>query len=429
MKLVAIGIGSVIFGIELLRDVFRVPEFRGAELWLVDVQPDALARMTRLAERLNEAAGWDVAVRSTTDRREALPGADFVVTAVAVDRIATWRADHDLALRNGFASVLSENGGPGGLSHTLRSVPLMVDIGCDVADLAPGALMLNYTNPENRVCLAVRRHTTARVVGLCHSVAEAIDACARTLGRPRSDLDVHAAGLNHYTWFLSIRDARDGSDLLPEFQRRRLADDGAQGRVGRLLLERLGTYPAIDDDHIGEYLPWAAELVGTSGYDFERHDRRSADDVAMLEAWGSGARAVEPLLAEPSQEAAVDHSSAEIMGDVVARRTRRRPSFIVPNDGYIDNLPADSVVEVPGIVEDGAVRGVPVGALPEPVAALLRHELAIQDAAVEAAVEGSRDLAMRALLLDPVVGSVRAAERFLDDILSVHRAVLPRFWS
>jgi alpha-galactosidase len=199
--------------------------------------------------------------------------------------------------------------------------------------------------------------------------------------------------------------------------------------VGRLLLERLGLSPAIDDDHIGEYLPWAAELIGTSGYDFERHDRRSEGDVAMLEAWGSGARPVEPLLAEPSQEAAVDHSSAEIIGDLIARGTRRRPSFILPNDGYIDNLPFDSVVEVPGIVEDGTARGVPVGAMPEPVAALLRHELAIQDAAVEAAVQGSRDLAMRALLLDPLVGSVRAAERFLDDVLRVHRAVLPRFWS
>ena len=124
MKLVAIGIGSVTFGIELLRDVFRVPEFRGAELWLVDTDPAALARMRKLAERLNEAADWQVTVRASMDRLEALPDADFVVTAVAVDRIATWRIDHDLALSHGFASVLSENGGPGGLSHTLRSVPL-----------------------------------------------------------------------------------------------------------------------------------------------------------------------------------------------------------------------------------------------------------------------------------------------------------------
>lgn len=385
MKLVAIGIGSVIFGIELLRDVFRVEEFRGAELWLVDVNPAALGRMTRLAERLNAAADWDVAVHATADRAEALPGADFVVTAVAVDRIATWRADHDLALRHGFASVLSENGGPGGLSHTLRSVPLMVEIAGDVAELAPGALILSYTNPENRVCLAIHRHTQARAIGLCHSVAETIDDSARILGRPRAEIDAHAAGLNHYTWMMAMRDTRDGSDLLPELRRRRLADTQEQP-LGRMLSEHLGLLPAIDDDHIGEYLPWAADLIGTSGYDFEKHDRRSRDDAAMLDTWGSGERSVEPLLAEPSQEAKVGHSAAEIMGDIAAGRTRRRPSFVVPNDGYIDNLPADAVVEVPGLVEGGQARGVPVGVMPEPVAALLRHELAIQEAAVEAAL-------------------------------------------
>jgi alpha-galactosidase len=429
VKLVAIGIGSVIFGIELLRDVFRVPEFRGAELWLVDVDPDALARMTKLADRLDAAAGWDARIHSTTERREALPAADFVVTSVALDRIRTWEADHALALRHGFASVLSENGGPGGLSHTLRSVPLMVEIAQDVEELAPTALILNYTNPENRVCLALRRHTSARVVGLCHSVAEAIDECARTLGRHRDEIDVHAAGVNHFTWLLSIRDARDGGDLMPEFRRRRLAVDPTQAPLSRLLLERMGLHPAIDDDHIGEYLPWAAEIIGTSGYDFDRHERRSRADLELLEAWGSGDRSVEPLLAEASRESMVDHSAAEIMGDVIAHRTRRRPSFILPNDGYIDNLPADSVVEVPGLVEDGVTRGVAVGAIPEHVAALLRHELSIQDLAVEAAVEGSRDLALRALLLDPVVNSAPAAERFLDDVLRVHRAWLPRFWS
>jgi alpha-galactosidase len=429
VKLVAIGIGSVIFGIELLRDVFRVPEFRGAELWLVDVDPAALARMTRLASRLNAAAGWEVEVHATPERLEALPGADFVVTSVALDRIAAWRADHTLALSHGFASVLSENGGPGGLSHTLRSVPLMLEIGHDVEALAPGALMLNYTNPENRVCLALRRHTSVRVVGLCHSVAEAIDECARTLGRSRTEIDVHAAGANHFTWFMSIRDANDGTDLMPEFRRRRMAADPEREPLNRLLLERLGCAPAISEGHIAEYLPWAAEVIGTTGYDFEGHERRSRADFEMLEGWGSGSVPVDSLLAEPSREARVDHSAAEIMGDVIALRTRRRPSFILPNDGYIDNLPADSVVEVPGLVQAGAALGVPVGAMPEHVAALVRHELAIQDVAVQAAVDGSRDLALRALLLDPIVTSARAAERFLDDILRVQRASLPRFWS
>jgi alpha-galactosidase len=428
-KLVAIGIGSVIFGVDLLRDLFRLPEFRGAELWLVDVNPGALRRMARLAERLNAAAGWDVDIHATGDRLEALPGADFVVTSVAVDRLASWRTDHELALKHGFASVLSENGGPGGLSHTLRSVPLMVEIGCDVERLAPAALVLNYTNPENRVCLALRRHTSVRAVGLCHSVAETIDDCARLLGRSLADIDAHAAGANHFTWFLSIRDARDGTDLMPEFRRRTMAADSSKGPLNRLLFERLGVHPAIDDDHVGEYLPWAADVIGTTGYDFDGLEERSRRAAASLEAWGSGERAVEPLLAEPSGEAMARHGAAAVVGDVIARLTRRRPSFILPNDGWIDNLPADSVVEVPGLVEDGVPRGVRVGSMPEPVAALVRHELSIQDLAVEAALEGSRDLALRALLLDPIVNSARAAEAFLDDVLRTHRAWLPRFWS
>jgi alpha-galactosidase len=428
VKLVAIGIGSVIFGVELLRDVFRVPEFRGAELWLVDHEPGALRRTTKLAERLNEAAAWDVTVHSTPDRTAALPDADFVVTSVAVDRLASWRTDHQLALKHGFASVLSENGGPGGLSHTLRSVPLMVEIGRDVERLAPAALLLNYTNPENRVCLALRRHTSVQTIGLCHSVAGQIDDCARLLGRSRADVDVHAAGSNHFTWFLSIRDARDGTDLMPEFMRRTIASDSTEPLV-RLLTERLGVRPAIGDDHIGEYLPWAADVIGTRGYDFDGLAKRGRRASEMLEGWGSGEMSVAPLLAEPSEEASVDHSAAEIMGDVVAGRTRRRPSFILPNDGLIDNLPSDSVIEAPGLIEDGQPKGVPVGEMPQAVAALIGHELAIQDLAVEAALEGSRDLALRALLLDPLVSSVRAAEAFLDDVLNTHREHLVRFWS
>jgi alpha-galactosidase len=289
--------------------------------------------------------------------------------------------------------------------------------------------VLNYTNPENRVCLALQRHTSVRAVGLCHSVAESIDRCARLLGRSLTDIDAHAAGANHFTWFLSIRDARDGTDLMPEFRRRALAADVHEGPLGRLLFERLGVHPAIDDDHVGEYLPWAADVIGTAGYDFDGLEERSRRAVTTLAAWGSGELSVEPLLAEPSGEAMARHGAAAVVGDVIASRTGRRPSFILPNAGWIDNLPADSVVEVPGLVEDGVPRGVAVGSMPEAVAALIRHELAIQDVAVEAALEGSRDLALRALLLDPVVNSARAAEAFLDDALRAHRAWLPRFWS
>jgi alpha-galactosidase len=429
VKLVAVGIGSAIFGVSLLRDLFRTPAFRGAELCLVDTDPVALARMEGFARRLNEASDLGVGVSAASDRSACLGGADFVVTSVAVDRITTWKIDHELAVRHGFGSVLSENGGPGGLSHTLRSVPLMVEIARDVERLAPGALLFNYTNPENRVCRAIQRYTSVRTIGLCHSVPEEMEWCAGLLGRRPAEIDVRAAGLNHFTWFVSIRDVQSGDDLMPEFLRRTASATSGSGAIARLLRDTFGLHPAIDDSHIGEYLPWAADVIGTGGYDFDAHERSGREAVARLDAMASGSLPVEPLLAEPSEEARVDHSPTQIIADIDEGATHRRPSFILPNDGLIDDLPADSIVEVPGLVDGGGPKGVPVGALPSPVSALLRHELAIQDLAVQAAVEGSRDLALEALLLDPVVSSAHAAQRYLDDVLRAHRAHLPRFWS
>lgn len=429
MKLVAIGIGSTIFGLSLLRDLFRTPVLQGAELWLVDTDPVALARMARFAERLNEASDLEFDIGATTERSTCLGGADYAVTSVAVDRIKTWKVDHELALRHGFGSVLSENGGPGGLSHTLRSVPLMVEIARDIERLAPDALLFNYTNPENRVCRAIQRYTSVRTIGLCHSVPEQIEWCARLLGRPRAQIDVRAAGLNHFTWFMSIRDARGDDDLMPQFLQQSATATSGAGPLVRLLRERFGIHPAIDDTHIGEYLPWAADVVGTAGYDFDAHGRSSREDIGRMDAWASGSLAVEPLLAEPSEEARVEHSPAQVIADIIEGATRRRPSFIVPNAALIEDLPADSIVEVPGLIDAGVPGGVPVGALPAPIGALVRHELAIQDLAVEAALEGSRDLALRALLIDPVVTSARSAEGYLDDVLRAHRAYLPRFWS
>jgi alpha-galactosidase len=265
-------------------------------------------------------------------------------------------------------------------------------------------------------------------------VAEAIDRCALILERDRTELDVRAAGVNHFTWFLSIRDARDGTDLLPDFQRRWQKSGEAGDPLARHVFGAFGVAPAIDDDHIGEYLPWGADLIGTTGYDFDRHERRAVAAAEQLDAWAAGRRAVGPLLSSPSADAQVDLSAAGIIADIVAGRTRRRPSFILPNKGrphgaLIDGLPSAAVVEVPGLVDRDGPNGVAVGSLPEPIETLVRHELAIQDLAVEAARQGSRELALRALLLDPIVNSARAAGSFLDDVLRLHRELLPRFWS
>jgi alpha-galactosidase len=428
-KIVAIGVGSLVFGVELLRDVYQTPELRGAELWLVDLSQDALRRMGGLAGKLNEASGWDITLRTTPERIEALPGADYVVTSIAVDRDSTWQADHELALKHGFASVLSENGGPGGLSHTLRSIPPMLAIAKDVERLAPDALLLNYTNPENRVCLAVHRYTKVRSIGLCHGVAETVEMVEQLLDIPRDDIDLRGAGTNHFVWTISLAQRSTGRDLLPLLRERLPRADPEKWSFCAWLFDRFDVFPTTGDNHVGEYIAYAAEFIGTKGYNFRRYGRNRELAHANVDAWAAGAKQVDSLLAKPSHESRLGHGCTQIMGALIGRRTIRRPSFIIPNDGYVENLPHDAVVEVPGIIEDGGFRGMQVGRLAEPVAAMVRNEIAIEELAVEAAVTGSRKAALEALLIDPCVHSARAAQAFLDDILTTHRPYLPAFWS
>jgi alpha-galactosidase len=150
----------------------------------------------------------------------------------------------------------------------------MLDIARDIERLAPDAWLLNYTNPENRVCLAIRRYTSVRAVGLCHGVANTIPWMAWVLGREPGDIELRAAGVNHFTWTLALRDARTGDDLEPAFRERLRGLPADQWPLCRYVYERFGVFPTTGDDHVGEFFPWAAEIVGTDGYDFEGFARR-----------------------------------------------------------------------------------------------------------------------------------------------------------
>ncbi len=174
---------------------------------------------------------------------------------------------------------------------------------------------------------------------------------------------------------------------------------------------------------------WAAEVIGTKGYDFDAYARDRVLANQNLDAWAAGTKPVASLLRQPSREARLGpflHRDHRRDG---RPRDRAPPVVHHPEPGYVENLPADAVIEVPGIIENGAYRGMDVGRLSTPVAAMVQQEIAIQELAVEAAVTGSRSLALQALLIDPCVHSAKAAEAFLDDVLSAHRTQLPAFWS
>jgi alpha-galactosidase len=433
-KIVLIGAGSAQFGLDMLCDLFAAQEaLQGTTIWLVDINPEALEVMTRLALRMNGATGRPFHIEASMDRRIALPDAQFVIIAVAVKRNELWRLDFQIPLKHGVKQVLGENGGPGGLFHAMRNIPIILDICRDIERLCPAALVLNLTNPEGRLCLAARRYTDLQFVGLCHGIGMAQHAIGQALGLPPDDIDPKAGGLNHFSWILDLRQKLSGADLYPAFKQAMAQKGLEEAHIGshhfkiklcHHLMDVSGYWPLPSDDHVGEYLSYAWEYCGLDGYDFAGVDRQTEENWARLRRWAGGQDPLDELLSRQSGERAVP-----IITGVWGNTHQYELAVNLPNAGYISNLPEWAIVEVPATVDASGVHGVALGALPEPIAAMCRAQIAVIDRLVEGAVHGDRGAALQALLLDPVVNSVSQAEAILDEMLEVHKDFLPQFRS
>lgn len=422
-KVVVIGAGSASFGPGALLDALHCAALRGSTLALVDLNAEKLAVMSQLARRINDELDAGVVIESTTDRKQALPGAEFVITAIAVKRNELWKLDYEIPLKYGFKQVLGENGGPGGLFHTLRNVPWMLEIAHDMEALCPNALLLNYTNPESRICLAVSKYSTIKAVGLCHGIFMGYGTISHITGVPVDDLTIQAAGLNHFLWMTAVHQKSTGENLYPLVRRgiETLPADYLPLSVS--LCKRFGLFPFPSDDHVGEYLGFAWPACLHHGYDFAAADRQNRDAWAHIERIVAGDAPVDEYAQRTSGESAFDIVSAMLTGVPF-----RAPAVNIPNNGCIANLPADAVVEIPALVDADGLRGLSMGSLPEPIAALCRTQIAIQQFVVEAAVTGNRNTALQALLLDPVVTDMTAAERCLDELLALEADYLPNFF-
>jgi alpha-galactosidase len=342
--------------------------------------------------------------------------------SIAVDRMNRWRLDWEIPYRHGIKQVIGENGGPGGLFHTLRNIPPVMEIAYDVEEFCPDALMLNYTNPVPRLCLAISRYTDVKVVGLCHEVEHQLQRLAPLMGVPVALLDAVSAGLNHFSWFKELR-LMDGTDAYPSL---REAMAGAKGfqPLCRAMYDKFGLYPSTDDNHLGEYLAYAWDVCpeevrgfnwidrcGRQGYEKWLQIKRLIDGEEPLDVSGklSGERAM------------------HIIAGVMTNSNHMELQVNVPNEGQISNLIGDAVVETPAIVTGGGVKPIRVGELPRGLAALCNMQILAGSLAVEAGVKGDVKLAQQAMMVDPVVNDTEAAEKAFNELMEAHFDLLPQF--
>jgi alpha-galactosidase len=421
-KIVIIGAGSVIFGMNCIRDAFAAKELWGSEIVFVDIDAAAVQRMAKAALRIDRELGAGMNIRHTTDRCEALPGADFVIVSIAVNRIPMWKLDFEVPRKHGIKHVLGENVGPGALFHTMRNIPIIMDICRDIEQMCPDALLINYTNPESRLCMAIHKYTKVKAVGLCHQIRAGIRIVANILGREPADIDVKAWGLNHFTWIHDIRDKHTGEDLYPLFREKEQQYDPEYEKLSRFMLHRFGLFPTSGDGHLGEFFPYAHEMMSANGYDYERYGKRRDDGIRLVEGIGDGSVALNESVLSPSGERAFD-----IIRGITFNTNQVLESANLPNHGLIANLPADAIVEVPVVVSGSGVKGVALGELPLGIASLCSAQINVQKLAVEAGVTGSRDLALQALLVDPNVPSADAALKIFEELMAHNKPYLPQF--
>ena len=418
-KIVFIGAGSMSFGIPTFGDIFTCQDLREASLFLVDINAENLEHMYGLALKMNEASGLGLRIEKTLNRRDVLHGADFVINSLAIERCELWRKDFLIPQKYGMRHCLGENGGPGALFFTLRTFPVVMDIIHDMEDLCPDAWFLNFSNPETRIVLGVNMYSKIRCIGLCHGIFMSQGDIAKILERDFDSFELRAAGMNHFQWILSIRDSKTGEDLYPLFREKEKKFDPAFMPYSRRMFHFFGFYPTCSDDHLGEYQAYGYE-AGEHGYDFNwDEENRVKMKKKNLEILGGARKASEWL--KPSGEQAVN-----IIRSIHFNKRQYYPSAVVYNDGAIPQLPPDVAVEIPISADADGIHKEIIRGLSDGCVGALQMQVSAQRLSVRAAAEGSRELAMQALLCDPVINSSYAAEKILDELFEINKPYIRR---
>ena len=418
-KISLIGAGSVVFARRLLQDIVCVPELSDATVSLMDTDPERLALMSKFANKLVRDTGTDIRVETTPDRREALHASDYVLTTIRVGD--SYERDIAVPLKYGVDQSVGDTVGPGGVFKALRTAPVLIDICEDIADVAPAATLLNYTNPMAITCWAIAEATGVSTIGLCHSVQHTTIDLANYIGVSRDRVNAWVAGINHLAWFLRFE--VDGKDAYPQlFEAMQDPEIFSQDTVRFEVMKQFGYFVTESTRHMSEYTPYFRTNQQTIEdfnlnqirQDLERRTARVDDHYTdLLEDANTDRR----LTAERSEEYACR---------IIEAMESDRPIVIngnVPNEGFIDNLLDLSSVEVPILIDKLGFHPMAVGELPGQLAALSRSNQAVQQMAVNAIIDGDKEAAFHAVALDPLTSAVLSLGEIrdmFDEMWSLH---------
>ena len=437
VKIAVIGAGSVGFTRKLVADVLSVPELAASEFRFMDISQENLEMAASLSRKAIADNDLSATIHATTDRREAIAGADYVLCLVRVGGLEAFAHDIEIPLKYGVDQCVGDTLGPGGVFYALRTIPVLLDIAADMRAVAPDALLLSYSNPMAMNCWAVRRAGGVGIIGLCHGVQGGHLMISRALGLPPEEVDYVAAGLNHQTWFIQV--THQGKDMLPflmeAFERHPEYSETQPLRID--VLKRFGYWSTESNGHLSEYLPWYRKRPEelhkwvypgvwsggrTAGY-LGRCRERTDEYHRMYPQWMR-----DP--ADPISPESRTHEHASYIIEALETGRLYRGHFNVENRGLITNLPNGCSVEIPCYVDANGIQPAWVGSLPLGCAATCRASVSVQEMTVEAALTGDREMVKLAVLHDPLTAAVCDPDevwRMCDEMFEALAPWLPQF--
>ena len=423
-RIALIGAGSVVFTKNLLGDILALPALREVEIALHDIDDDRLATAEAMAHWVARERDARPVVTTHHDRRAALDGADFVLNMVQVGGHAATLKDFEIPSRYGIRQTIGDTLGIGGIFRTLRTADHMLALGHEMAELAPGAWLLNYTNPMAMLCQLVYQGTpTKQVVGLCHSVQFTVESLAELVGVPEDEVTFLSAGINHQAFLLRFE--RGGESLYPRLDERIAGDGDLQRRLRVALYQRFGYFPTESGEHAAEYVPWVMrhdDEVERFRTPVGEYIRRSEENLAEFARVKAALARGDTMPLERSNEYAATIVNSMVTGE---------PSVIygnVANDNLLPGVPEGTCVEVPCLVDATGLRPTPVPEYPAHLAALNRTYANIVELTVRAVLEGKPEYVRIAALLDPNASTTLTLDEvdaLCDEMTEAHGDLIP----
>ncbi|MEO0938639.1 MAG: alpha-glucosidase/alpha-galactosidase [Pseudomonadota bacterium] len=431
MKIAFIGAGSTIFMRNIVGDCLLTPALSEAEFALMDIDAQRLAQSEAVARAMVAKTGAGARVTATTDRRAALDGADFVVTAFQVGGYTPCTVtDFEIPKAYGLRQTIGDTLGVGGIMRALRTVPVLWDIAADMAQLCPGALMLQYVNPMaiNTWALA-EAFPALRQVGLCHSVQNTVQEIAHDLDLDPSGIRYRVAGVNHVAFFLRLE--RNGRSLYPALREGYAAGrlpkppllmPRCENRVRYEVMDQLGYFCTESSEHLAEYVPWfiksgREDLIDRFAIPLDEYPKRCEEQAAE---W----RDLDPGAVEVCK-------SHEFAAEIMAAEVTNTPYVFygnLPNNGQLPQLPLGAAVETPCLMDANGVQPTVVEDIPPQLIALMRSQINVQELTVRALVDQDREHIYHAAMMDPHTAAeldLRQIRSLVDDLLTAHGDWIP----